>query len=133
VGTTVGEGDGDDTGLARVEAVSGEAAAGAGLFPAQPEVAVFLEADVFDVERPADAEVAHPLVAAVIGARRSRLSEERREAKQKNENRSRHAPRIGRDHDRWQAKALTKLEINSGSRNRRICGTDPFTFTFKAS
>jgi hypothetical protein len=32
-------------------------------------------------------------------------------------------PRIDGNFDRWQAKALTKLEIHYGSRNMRICGT----------
>jgi hypothetical protein len=63
-------------------------------------VPVLLQPDVFEVKRPADAEVAQAFVAAVVGAGLASLSEERREAKHKHENRSRHARRIDRDRDR---------------------------------
>jgi hypothetical protein len=49
------------------------------------------------------------MVRGVVGLKLATPSDKRREDKQKNENQPRHAPRIGRNRDRWQAKARTWL------------------------
>ena len=64
----VGEGDGDKPPANRIEAVLRDYGIGDGFCPLLAEIGGLFQTNVLDAERPADTEVALPLVSRVVGA-----------------------------------------------------------------